>query len=206
MPSLADAPRLSLDAAARLARDLFGVVGTPTALPSERDQNVCLTGAGRDTFRPQGRQRRRRPRHARGGERRHAAPRANRPRGTTVGIPESNVRRDDRSRQRSLRPPRDVARWAAARPCRETHRRVARRPRTSCGHVGPRAGGLRPSRASPGLLLGPERCARAHPARVAASVGCRGAESHRSLPRPAPHGRRATPGSTRPERHPRRRQ
>ena len=43
MPSVADAPRLSLDAAARLARDLFGVIGTPSALPSERDQNVCLT-------------------------------------------------------------------------------------------------------------------------------------------------------------------
>jgi 4-aminobutyrate aminotransferase-like enzyme/Ser/Thr protein kinase RdoA (MazF antagonist)/murein DD-endopeptidase MepM/ murein hydrolase activator NlpD len=50
MPSLADAPRLSLDAAARLASDLFGVVGMPTSLPSERDQNVCLTGSGGTRF------------------------------------------------------------------------------------------------------------------------------------------------------------
>jgi hypothetical protein len=50
MPSLADAPRLSLDAAAGLARDLFGVVGTPSPLPSERDQNVCLTGSDGKRF------------------------------------------------------------------------------------------------------------------------------------------------------------
>jgi Ser/Thr protein kinase RdoA (MazF antagonist) len=42
MPSLSHAPRLSLQDAARLARDLYGITASASPLPSERDQNFLL--------------------------------------------------------------------------------------------------------------------------------------------------------------------
>ena len=45
MTLLDHTPNLPLDAAAGLAHDLFGVTGTATPLPSERDQNVRLRAA-----------------------------------------------------------------------------------------------------------------------------------------------------------------
>ena len=47
---LSDAPGLTADTAERIARDLFGVDATATALPSERDQNFRLQSAGGDRF------------------------------------------------------------------------------------------------------------------------------------------------------------
>src|SRR5439155_15116049 len=45
---LHEAPRLDLDGAARLARELYGLDASPSILPSERDQNFLLTTAGGD--------------------------------------------------------------------------------------------------------------------------------------------------------------
>ena len=50
MTSLAHAPRLSLEDAERLARDLYGMAGSATPLPSERDQNFLLRGADGGRF------------------------------------------------------------------------------------------------------------------------------------------------------------
>ena len=48
MSLLHEAPRLDLDGAARLARELYGLDASPSILPSERDQNFLLTTAGGD--------------------------------------------------------------------------------------------------------------------------------------------------------------
>jgi len=45
MTSVEKAPRLSIDDAVRLARDLYGLEAQAAALPSERDQNFHLRGA-----------------------------------------------------------------------------------------------------------------------------------------------------------------
>jgi Ser/Thr protein kinase RdoA (MazF antagonist) len=45
MSLLEQAPRFDLASAASLARDLYGLDASASALPSERDQNVLLTGA-----------------------------------------------------------------------------------------------------------------------------------------------------------------
>ena len=43
MSHVQSAPRLSLDEAAALARDLYNINATASSLPSERDQNFKLT-------------------------------------------------------------------------------------------------------------------------------------------------------------------
>lgn len=50
MSLLAHAPRFSATAAARIARDLYGVDASATALASERDQNFLLTAASGGKF------------------------------------------------------------------------------------------------------------------------------------------------------------
>jgi 4-aminobutyrate aminotransferase-like enzyme/Ser/Thr protein kinase RdoA (MazF antagonist)/murein DD-endopeptidase MepM/ murein hydrolase activator NlpD len=46
MTAVAHPPRLTADAAERIADEIFGVIGRATALPSERDQNFLIQDAG----------------------------------------------------------------------------------------------------------------------------------------------------------------
>ena len=78
MTLLSHAPQLTLRDAEHLARELFGLAATASALPSERDQNFRLhTDDGRGAG-AEDRQRGRSPRDARGRERDDAAARRHR--------------------------------------------------------------------------------------------------------------------------------
>src|SRR5436309_13903614 len=49
MALLQQAPRLTVEAAADIARELYGFVASASPLPSERDQNFCIA-AGAEQF------------------------------------------------------------------------------------------------------------------------------------------------------------